>query len=85
MSTTTYYVQACPTCGRGLQIRVEYLGRKVVCQHCRGKFVASDLKTAQDLSESGILMRRADELLELASKQIDSARNQQPNADRPWA
>jgi hypothetical protein len=64
MSTATYFVQACPTCGRTLEIRVEYLGKRVVCQHCQGRFVASNSRHAYDLSDSGILMRRAEELLE---------------------
>jgi DNA-directed RNA polymerase subunit RPC12/RpoP len=85
MSTSTYFVQHCPTCGRGLQIRVEYLGRKVVCQHCGGRLVASDSKAAVDLSESGILMRRADELLELASRQIDSTRGLPPTGGQAWS
>lgn len=42
MANSMYFVQECPTCGRGLQIRVEYLGRQVVCQHCRGKLTACD-------------------------------------------
>ena len=36
------FVQECPTCGRRLHIRVEYLGRKVSCQHCRGQLMACD-------------------------------------------
>ncbi|MGL6194367.1 MAG: hypothetical protein ACRC2T_06045 [Thermoguttaceae bacterium] len=40
--THTYYLQHCPTCGRSLQVRIEYMGRKVVCQHCRGAFIAMD-------------------------------------------
>lgn len=42
MPNVTYFVQDCPTCGRKLNVRVEYLGRKVVCQHCQGSFVAWD-------------------------------------------
>src|SRR6185295_14434910 len=42
MSKSAYYIQECPTCGRSLQIRVEYLGRQVVCQHCRAQFLATD-------------------------------------------
>jgi hypothetical protein len=65
MSRSTYFVQECPTCGRGLQVRVEYLGRQVVCQHCHGRFEACDpAGTAPSASNSGIdLLRRADELL----------------------
>ncbi len=65
MSSPTYYVQECPTCGRRLQIRVEYLGRKLVCQHCQGGLVAAD--PANQRCDCGLsnnaLLRRADELL----------------------
>jgi hypothetical protein len=75
MSRSTYFVQECPTCGRSLQVCVEYLGRQVVCQHCHGRFEASDPTNAappnsqssssqSGASQSGIdLLRRADELL----------------------
>ena len=42
MSHPIYYVQECPTCGRRLQIRVEYLGRQVVCPHCQAQLTAAD-------------------------------------------
>jgi hypothetical protein len=42
MSKHVYFVRECPTCGRHLHIRVEYLGKKVVCQHCHGKLEARD-------------------------------------------
>jgi len=65
MSTPTYYMQECPTCGRNLRIRVEYLGRQVVCQHCNAQFLACDpASAAYPPSDSGIaVLRRADELL----------------------
>lgn len=66
MSRSTYFVQECPTCGRSLQVRVEYLGRHVVCQHCHGRFEASDSGIALKGSSSDLL-RRADELLELST------------------
>jgi hypothetical protein len=69
MSKSTYFVQECPTCGRNLEVRVEYLGRRVVCQHCRGQFVACDTDHADYCSESGTaLLRRAEELLEMSSR-----------------
>ena len=40
--STTYYIQECPTCGRSLHVRVEYLGKQVVCQHCHARFEAYD-------------------------------------------
>ena len=75
MSQTTYYLQDCPTCGRKLQIRVAYLGRSVVCQHCQGAFLATDPANTPevDLTSSAIL-RRADQLLESASLRQKSAR-----------
>jgi len=38
----TYFVQQCPTCGRRLQVKVEYLGMEVICQHCGGLLTAQD-------------------------------------------
>lgn len=66
MSKPTYFVQECPTCGRSLQVRVEYLGRAVVCQHCHGRFEACDsaATAAPDSVPSSDLLRRADQLLE---------------------
>ena len=65
MANTTYFVQECPTCGRNLQIRVEYLGKEVICQHCDASFEACDpTSAAYPPSESGIaLLIRAEELL----------------------
>ncbi len=65
MSNSTYFVQECPTCGRRLQIRVEYLGKQVVCQHCQGRFVASDPSNVRIDGPMGsnAILRRADELL----------------------
>ncbi len=63
MSRSTFFVQECPTCGRSLQVCVEYLGRQVVCQHCHGRFEASESTTAARGSAIDLL-RRADELLE---------------------
>ena len=70
MSNPTYFIQECPTCGRRLQIRVEYLGRRVVCQHCQGHLIAADPTNARcDHAELGnALLRRADELLETISQ-----------------
>jgi hypothetical protein len=66
MSNPTYFVQECPACGRRLQIRVEYLGRRVVCQHCQRHLIAADPANVRyDCAEANDpLLRRADELLE---------------------
>lgn len=64
MTHSTYFVQECPTCGRALQIRVEYLGRALTCQHCRGKLEARDPENElPQVNDSLALLQRADELL----------------------
>ena len=70
MPKSAYFFQECPTCGRTLQVRVEYLGKRVVCQHCHGNFEACDPESAAyPPSESGLaLLRRADELLDTVSQ-----------------
>jgi len=66
MSHSTFFVQECPTCGRNLQIRVKYLGKRIVCQHCHAQFEACDPgSAAYPPSNSGLaLLHRADELLQ---------------------
>lgn len=69
MSRSTYFVQECPTCGRNLQVRVQYLGKQVVCQHCSARFEAYDPTSgAYPPPNSSIsLMERAEQLLQTAS------------------
>ena len=76
MSNPTYFVQECPTCGRRLQIRVEYLGKNVVCQHCQGGLVAADPANMRcDRPEpAGALLRRANELLESVAQRKSQPR-----------
>lgn len=66
----TYFVQECPTCGRNLQVRVEYLGKRVVCQHCKARFEACDPSSAAyPPTESSLsLLARADQLIENAAR-----------------
>jgi hypothetical protein len=70
VSNSTYFVQECPTCGRRLQIRVEYLGREMECRHCHGRLLAIDSSNSRcDSAKSAeVLLRRADELLEAIGK-----------------
>jgi hypothetical protein len=70
MFSSTYFVQECPTCGRSLQVRVQYLGKTVKCRHCHGDFEACDPSSAEyPPARSGLdLLRRADELLESVDK-----------------
>ena len=76
MSNPTFFVQECPVCGRRLQIRVEYLGRSVVCQHCQGRLVAADSANQRcDCPEpASSLIRRADELLASVSQRKSQPR-----------
>jgi hypothetical protein len=71
MSKPVYYVQECPTCGRSLQIRVAYLGKRVACQHCLGEFDASDPAGRHDVpsDSSRDILLRADELLATVGRQ----------------
>ena len=68
MPRSTYFVQECPTCGRNLKVRVEYLGKKVVCQHCSARFQASEPGSNDypPLSSSMTLLERAEHLLQTA-------------------
>lgn len=76
MPNATYFVQECPTCGRHLQIRVEYLGKRVACQHCQGVFVAADASNVRgDVVDHGsALLRRANELLDSVAQRRQANR-----------
>lgn len=64
MSTATFFVQQCPTCGRRLRVCVEYLGKRIQCRHCRATLVARDPENEPSWVDSqSPLMRRVDELL----------------------
>jgi len=70
MSNSVNFAQGCPTCGRRLYIRVEHLGKKVVCQHCHGKFTACDQSSLghSHFDASDVVLRRANELLRNATQ-----------------
>lgn len=75
MPRSTYYVQECPTCGRNLQVRVEYLGRLIVCQHCGARFEACQSDGLDPLPSQSALMQRAEELISASESQISSRRH----------
>jgi hypothetical protein len=66
MPSGAYFIRSCPTCGRSLEVRVEYLGKMVSCQHCSAQFDTSDPPYFSDgASESSLnLLARAEELIE---------------------
>ena len=70
MSASAYFMQECGICGRNLRIRVVYLGKEVVCQHCKSQFVACDPSSGiLPLEDSGsAILQRADELLAAADE-----------------
>lgn len=72
MSGAAYFNQYCPVCGRGLRVRVAYLGKQVACQHCGGRFEACDPESASYSSDSNLsglaLLQRAEELIETANQ-----------------
>jgi hypothetical protein len=74
------FVQNCPTCGRRLNIRVEYLGKTVACSHCRAHFLASDpsSKRENDGATAQSLLQMADVLLQRAERQRARVRTGHP-------
>jgi DNA-directed RNA polymerase subunit RPC12/RpoP len=72
ISRKTYFHQECATCGRTLQVRVEYLGRQIACQHCGAQFEACDPASALYPSSKSAMavLRRAEELLDAAESGI---------------
>jgi len=47
-----HFFQECPTCGRHVRIKAEYLGRRMTCLHCEGEFTASDRESRFDAAET---------------------------------
>ena len=80
MSSSVYFVQECPTCGRRLHVRVVYLGKKVSCQHCSAKFTACESAgSCPERDEpTGALLRRVDELLQDTPRHTVYSRVSQP-------
>lgn len=67
---SAYFYQECPVCGRPLQVRTEYQGHSVICEHCSGHFLASDPTVCPQLQRSGRLLQRAEELLAIANLRL---------------
>ena len=65
MSRATFFLRECPTCGRRLQIRIEYLGRTVRCKHCAALFEVHDpCAPTASMDPEITLLERANQLLE---------------------
>lgn len=65
MPSSLYFLQECPTCGRMLRVRPRYLGKRLLCEHCRGPFMALDPRTNRypNSRPAETAPDRADELL----------------------
>ena len=65
MAGITYFVQECPTCGRKVQVRVNYLGKRVACRHCGAQFAACDPQSPEypPADSSLAMLARVDQLL----------------------
>ena len=63
--TATFFYQECPTCGRALRVRINYLGKTVVCEHCQGSFTAQDPNGSAEVPQmhEPSPLERAEELL----------------------
>ena len=71
MADSAFFVQECPTCGRNLRVRVEYLGRRLVCQHCRGALTAHGGGAPSPAADDRAgLLARADELIVQAQRRL---------------
>ncbi len=88
MPNATYFVQECPTCGRKVEILVEYFGRSLVCTHCRGRFTAHQGTSARvddDSGASSSLLKRADELLQRANQRGVTSHSSWQAGDRHFS
>ncbi len=66
MPSGAYFIRSCPTCGRSLEIRVEYFGKRVSCKHCSAQFdTVEPYEDDCGASDSSLaLLARAEELIE---------------------
>jgi hypothetical protein len=70
----TEFYQECPVCGRPLRVRIAYLGRRMKCGHCGGRFVAA-AASEEKPAPSEELMARAEQLLTQSSIRLVTYRD----------
>ena len=75
MAISTCFSQACPTCGRQLQVKVALLGKKIACPHCHAQFEARDPASRTPLPDDSsiLVLQRANELLAAAAMHRERA------------
>ena len=61
------FLQECPVCGRPAEVQRKYVGQRVVCQHCRGDFVAAEPRHGRFLlaDRGGRFLGQVTHLLEM--------------------
>ena len=65
MASGTFFVRACPTCGRNLEVRVELMGREVECVHCGANFMATlKVRDSNDDQRIEQVLARAQEYIQ---------------------
>jgi PHP family Zn ribbon phosphoesterase len=69
VASGTYFISACPTCGRKLEIRVELLEKMVACKQCGAVHQASE---STDNKERDANERRIEQLLARARAYVAS-------------
>jgi hypothetical protein len=67
-----YKMHECPVCGRPLQVGDEYMGERITCPHCRGRFVACEetLQWGESVSIGESLVNKADRLLHMSAQRL---------------
>ena len=68
----------CPVCGRPVEVREEYAGQLVHCNHCRGGFRAN----WNEPETPGGALERADRLLRLSRRETCGLRPAQAAGTR---
>ncbi len=82
----SHIVEECPVCGRPVEIRCEYLGRRVVCQHCGGGFVVTEegAQAPEWMAKCGRLMEAAERVLQTSARRLAAtAQRLAPEASQP--
>ena len=75
MSQSGSIIQECPVCGRPLSIRSKHLGRRVTCQHCGGRFLASKpaVRNGSASGDTNTLLQRAEQLIQGSAMRLATA------------
>lgn len=63
-------VEECPVCGRPVEICCEHFGRRLVCQHCGGRFVATEegIETPEWMQRYQSVLQAADQWLKVSAQ-----------------